>query len=355
MLGAIIGDLAAWTYEHNRDVFYSDLVADNAELSAYGREVLEAARCFLMNGAPAYDRQLEGEMIQRSGGYLMWEIVCTWTKYLSGDHHNYAGTCFPMFGCFEKADGYTELFLKRIIKTLHDGGTKYDAYLSNWHFERFIKSFPWKISLSDNNGNNTILNYLFRAWDSFEKSWDFTSAIHNAMKWDGDRHLVAALTGTIAEAMYSCEYRLLKEKYGKNWYNRIEIPTAIEREDGDVIASIKEYKEKIRIFFPKNRALTNVERHTWTAFDSVYHDKVVTEGQMKKLLLSYDTGWEERYGLYLDDGWVYVYRSGCLIARFRFKPQGDGTYGLSDIQQGENPSDIDNALENILYVTLMRN
>ena len=37
MLGAIIGDLAAWTYENDRDAFWKQLVSNNSkdiELSA---------------------------------------------------------------------------------------------------------------------------------------------------------------------------------------------------------------------------------------------------------------------------------------------------------------------------------
>lgn len=35
------------------------------------------------------------------------------------------------------------------------------------------------------------------------------------------------------------------------------------------------------------------------------------------------TGWDNRYGLYLDDGWMYVYRSGCLIGRFQLKERSE--------------------------------
>lgn len=36
MLGAIIGDLAAWTWEHDRECFYRQLVSPDAKLSGYG-------------------------------------------------------------------------------------------------------------------------------------------------------------------------------------------------------------------------------------------------------------------------------------------------------------------------------
>ena len=46
MIGALIGDLAAWTYEHDKSMFFSQLVADNggdAKLSIYGKALLNAA------------------------------------------------------------------------------------------------------------------------------------------------------------------------------------------------------------------------------------------------------------------------------------------------------------------------
>lgn len=36
MVGAVIGDLAAWTWEHDRECFYNKLVSEDARLSCYG-------------------------------------------------------------------------------------------------------------------------------------------------------------------------------------------------------------------------------------------------------------------------------------------------------------------------------
>lgn len=136
------------------------------------------------------------------------------------------------------------------------------------------------------------------------KAWDFTSSIHNAARWpDVDRHLLCSLTGALAEAMYGCEYRLLKEKYGSNWYNSIVYPDAIN----EGILRIKDYQYENRNFFPKNSALTNV--------------------------------WEYRYGIYLDDGWVYVYRSAVLLARFRYVLE-DRFYTIKDVQKSDQSQEV---------------
>ena len=36
MIGAVIGDLAAWTWEHDRKCFYERLVSPEAKISGYG-------------------------------------------------------------------------------------------------------------------------------------------------------------------------------------------------------------------------------------------------------------------------------------------------------------------------------
>ena len=43
MIGAIIGDLAGWTWENDKDKFYPCLVSEKAILSEYGLSVLATA------------------------------------------------------------------------------------------------------------------------------------------------------------------------------------------------------------------------------------------------------------------------------------------------------------------------
>ena len=113
--------------------------------------------------------------------------------------------------------------LAEVIYRLRQGATKHEAiqgvhYLKDW-------------SLLD---PESPLGYACHAWECFKKSWDFTSALHNAMRCPyGDKHLLAALTGAIAEAMYSCEYGFIKRNialimtsvlrclFPKNWGDHI--------------------------------------------------------------------------------------------------------------------------------------
>ena len=50
MLGAIIGDLAAWTWQQDKDVFYRQLIADDAPISEYSATMLAMAK-------PVFERQ----------------------------------------------------------------------------------------------------------------------------------------------------------------------------------------------------------------------------------------------------------------------------------------------------------
>jgi hypothetical protein len=137
------------------------------------------------------------------------------------------------------------------------------------------------------------------------------------MQSTDDIHLAGMLVGCIAEAMYSCEQMLIKQKFSNEFHTYISFPEPIQNLFGDDIQKIRAYKESVRVFFPKNRALTNVERHIWTSVENPYKDWHVNPTLHHRMLKAFDTGWENRFGIYLDDGWFYIYRSYCLLYRFK--------------------------------------
>ncbi len=47
---------------------------------------------------------------------------------------------------------------------------------------------------------------------------------------------------------------------------------------------------------------------------------------------AYGTRWDNRYGVYLDNGWFYVYRSHHLLLRYRLTSQPDSSYRITDLQ-----------------------
>ncbi len=226
----------------------------------------------------------------------------------------------------DKEGIYAANVIAEIIPGLRNGKTKAEILSDGFGktFNDLKSSWQWQ-TVTERDG---LLTYLMRAWDCFEKAWDFTSSIHNAARWEGvDRHLLCSLTGAIAEAMYGCEYRLLKKKYGDNHYDYIQYPERIVED----VRAIFSYQFECRVFFPKNSALTNVETHNWSKYDSRYEGKTISKQECSSILRAFYTGWEHRYGLYLDNGWIYVYRSGFLEVRFRIEAM-EGQYKIVNVQ-----------------------
>ena len=109
-----------------------------------------------------------------------------------------------------------------------------------------------------------------------------------------------------------------------------------------------------RNFYPKNCALTNVELHKWIVYPNKFENCRFEEREKEQILKAGRTGWDNRYGIYLDDGWLYCYRSYSLLLRFKLKPdEREYYYHIDDFQtSGEHPvSECINGLENALYET----
>lgn len=163
MIGALIGDLAAWTYEHDKKMFFKQLVADNggnAQLSIYGKALLNAAShnlivCPWIRTEPVPSDNNRDEIV---GQWLMWQIVSAWT-----DKNEL--NSMPDFNMLEKEELYAKRFILDLIRSLRNGATKSEAYYSTVSFEDLSKTWNWK---TDNKEKNIgLLTYIFRAWDSF--------------------------------------------------------------------------------------------------------------------------------------------------------------------------------------------
>ena len=90
-------------------------------------------------------------------------------------------------------------------------------------------------------------------------------------------------------------------------------------------------------------------RPSTVGYSSKFEGMAITSEQMDRILRAFYTGWEARYGFYLDDGWIYTYRSHMLIARFRIKQSG-ASFSLSNIQRSqEKPDCADTAIESAIY------
>lgn len=349
MIGAIIGDLAAWTWEHDRETFYRDLVSKDAKLSECGLSIVLFFDAMLSK-KEYYWRDLCADFRLYSSNRVYDEAieVCTdWKDFFVSDMNiipysmknilcaagiitsGWTKECrINALDWVNKFHGgkqeYYGTFLAEVINRLRLGYTKKEA----------LKDIPiidsWK---SDNR--KEFLSVVCYALRCFERSWDFTSAIHNAMQSTENKHLAGMLVGGIAEAMYGCKQIMIKQKYTKDLCsNAITIPTIIQTLFTDKLQSIKHYEKSLQVFYPKNNALTNVERHKWKAVDNPFSNIVFTKEQRDRILLSAPTDWDCRFGLYLDDGWLYSYRSGVLIGRFQLK-EYDEIWRLDNLQLGE--------------------
>ncbi len=115
------------------------------------------------------------------------------------------------------------------------------------------------------------------------------------------------------------------------------IPQEIYGKFGRVFSKLNKLETECRVFFPKNSALTNVERHHFIEVVNPFSCIHFTARQYTAILEAFYTGWECRYGFYLDNGWIYVYRSFVLIGRFKLYRQ-DNECRIAELQMsGERP------------------
>ena len=354
MIGAIIGDLAAWTYEHDKSLFYSKLIHPEAKLSVSGLAVLsmfelmtqkesdvdwkEIKSCFkrtypLTSNDVANIPDVWTEFL-RSDGLIPEEVkrvMNVATDIVGGwcEHPRDTAMAWGVRFHGMKEEYYLSQ-ISDVIYRLRQGATKKEAIKGTSYITDWYKPKHGETDVSP-------LGYACLAWHCFKDSFDFTSAIHNAMRCPyGEKHLLATLVGATAEAMYGCGMMILKKKFCPNGdcLKTIELPRLIDKSFDYSLNIIRNYEREKRKFFPKNSATTNVERHTWERceFPILYAANLTSE-DLEKIRISDYTSWENRYGIYLDDGWFYCYRSQYLLLRFKLTEDTyDHTYHIDNVE-----------------------
>lgn len=367
MIGAVIGDLAAWTWEHDRKCFYERLVSSEAKLSGYGLlpitmwDVISEGGSILKHrlymicgkalahpradginvpddwyrwGLTYYDKvipfQLKVALIMGAiidSGYLSEkrQVELNWTPFFHGGKQEYYASRIMW-----------------ILRRLNEGATKEEA----------IQDIPEPVIDYYPSGTEhpwrDLLEYTTFAWRCFYYSFDFTSALHNAAKCPANRHLAMVLTGAFADAMYGSAYSMTKIKYGGN-HEYIEFPPSLPNNLIEQLREIRLSEYNNRNFFKKNDALTNVERHIWTDVNNPYWDRIIDQDFKEKMMRAYGTSWDNRYGVYLDNGWFYVYRSHHLLLRYRLSYQHDSTYRITNLQISNDDHARIEDLQEVLY------
>lgn len=367
MTGAVIGDLAAWTWEHDRTCFYERLVSSDARLSGYGLFPI-----VMWEKINDYGLIHKNRMYVKIGKALMHarpagiNIPDSWRIWGMSEYDNpmpfdlkiaLISSAFIDSGFLSKEQqqqldwvsffhgGKQEYYASNImviIRKLNEGATKDECIegipspLINYY--QSGKSHAWK----------DYLEYITFAWRCFYYSWDFTSALYNAAKCSANRHLAMMITGAFAEAMYGCTYSMTKQKFGGR-YELIEIPATLPTNFIDQLNEIKAIEYQERHFFKKNDALSNVERYNWTDVENPYSDQVIDRVFKKTMMRAYFTGWENRYGVYLDNGWFYVYRSHYILLRYKLLAQSDNTFRISNLQISNDDHARVEDLQEVLY------
>lgn len=331
MIGTLIGDLAAWSYENDQKTFWKHLIPEKGQgavPSVYGHALMKAASHNVL-ACPWIDTTPVGTPMDGSnyyGQWLMWHIVGAWKD-------EWQLKDMPDFHSTDKEEGYARMFIMELVRLLRNGASKSEAYHTAYAFEGLSKSWKWRTP----GKNLGLLTYIFRAWNAFYLGYDYTSTIHNAVKWPDDRHLTCALAGTFADAMYGCNTCMNKKKYAKSGsFGSYDFGILFTGEEYDyhhaLTMAMSEVSRSNRSFFAKNNALTNVERHHWTKCEVRFWEDYTKEDR-DKILKAGVTGWDNRFGLYLDDGWLYCYRSGVLLLRFKLiEYEPTKTYRIEEIQ-----------------------
>ena len=212
MIGALIGDLAAWTWEHDHSKFYPQLFSDVAQKSDYSDVMLQTAKLLLQYPNISRDEFMRIhrcyfglDNAKANAEYdLLRSIIIGWMydgDEISNAIHRY---CI----CDDKEELYASHFMANLIYRLRTGYTKKEAAQVEFcgTFRSFTKEEHWKTG-------DGVLSYLVRAWMSFYDAFDFGSAIHNAVKKPGNLTLNCILAGALADATYGCGEYFVKNKF----------------------------------------------------------------------------------------------------------------------------------------------
>ncbi len=333
MLGAVIGDLAIATWETDQDKFYSMLVSETARPSMLGRAVLNAANASLLGG-----KETSADMLASRGtleyyveGLLYQSVAC----YMGLDQPRY----FPSSFAGNKEYGYASRFVRTLLVRLLEGATKSEAYHADKTFVKMSKSNCYM-----HPAYFGPMAAVMKAWDCFYRGFDFTSCLHNAARCQTKhRQAIAALTGMFASAMYGCGYGFIKKKYAYGGNAVIGLSETLRHivaqcgYPSHLINKMYRTSHATRAFYPKNEALTNVERHQFAPIYNLYEEVTFDDYERKRIMRSCETSFDCRYGFYLDDGWHYVYRGCRLIGRFKLAFHDKGWH-ITDTQlSGERP------------------
>ena len=80
--------------------------------------------------------------------------------------------------------------------------------------------------------------------------------------------------------------------------------------------------------------LSVLEQQPWVKIERPAFHEIITQETHRRMLKGYGTCWDYRYGGFYEQGWMYLYRSGRLLVRFKMIPNGE-QWLISDLQATE--------------------
>lgn len=373
MIAGIIGDLAASTWLRDKSVFYHKLFDEEATISEYGLSAIAAAAVLAdaestgadcdKDGALERTRRIFSSYISlpqyradisetarqwaddfafrhtpASPGMMLIRLaVAGWYSDSADDGTSRASWQMMIDRSWDKEEGYARMFVPKMIALLRTGHTKDETYTALGEIFRGIRrNWDWQ------RGESTLC-LLMRAWDCFYRAFDFGSAIHNAVRdCPENPRLMASLTAMIAGAMYGHAIYYIKEKYSTDGETRrpLYLPDEIRNTYREEINAMTGRSKWQNIFFAKNNALTNVERHLFKPVKSRYDGLTLTDEEARRIVKGFYTDWEARFGFYLDNGRIYIYRSHYLLGRFRLAHIAANRWTITDTQVSDEMPDM---------------
>lgn len=305
MIGTILGDLAACRYENGE-----------AELSPLGKvamstalQVIEYSNAFIVPSVNKYCSH-QDSLIHRENAVKVCQVA--WSAGMV----SFGGSPTDTMFYDDKAGMYFYWIMGSVLDALIHGCSKREAL--NTDGGKYLAGVA-SSGLNKSHAED-LLGYAANAWTCFSNAWDFKSAIDNALKWNcKDRHLLCCLTGALADAMYGCESvldEMVPEKY---------------RPD---LARIFSYQFEHRHFFPKASAAVAVKKNHFAPAETKVDGMFVSTRLKDLFLRSREKSSGDKYGFFLDNGWVYSYMAGGnVIGRFRFEEGLFDTWRIIDVQE----------------------
>lgn len=319
MLGAYLGDMAAWTWEHDRNYFNEYLVSTKSKPSEMMYDLLIAFNSLYSKGHYGkwmYDSFTD---VENRKGNLLRSVVFGW-MYDDG-----ITTQRMLDACLTFSDSESccaAHLLSKAIFALRHGKTKEEA--SKVKYKKTIEEIA-----NDNNYNKGVgaLSVLAKAWKAFYSAIDFVSTIKAVVEMPGDRHLNCAIAGALADAMYDCKVILSPAKshfFGSSIYGcnpQLFLPKAM-----------LEVHSSGRTFNAKNEIGMYIPSTLWEKVKNPLEDVVINQTLHDNIL--------KKYRFYLDDGLVYLVADEyyMAVARFKMVEVEFGKYKFKDFEKIHNLS-----------------